>query len=679
MQCRACLKVNCESVTLLDENKMKCFNLITDLNIHMEDSLPQQLCENCAKDLEFSVGFRKKCITSNSILVSARKWNEDSKMTIQIGQEDLKCHKFNDIEKDNKVDIKIKSECNDLEGNDIQETESHFETEIKTEYNDSDTNETLQCEYELVYECSGSPEQTSKVNTRKKKALKEDIITSNKKQPAPIKYDCGSPEQTSKLNTKKRKALKEDIITSNKKQSAPTKYDCGYRNKATKVERKRVDNCFVPLCPSNSAKFPNKIFLTGPSDPKLRKIWFKAVQRTDCFSSKTVIRCCEDHFDLENDVKNWMKYRFCGGKIFLKKDVVPHIFACQDRIMPSKSKLVTKKRKRAKMESVVKTPGLCAEMIERDKLCDHVKSHESNNHCGVCSSQLKDWETMLYHRISHLQKPNIICHICLKIFQLPISLEYHYNVKHFGKIEDAAKCRECNIDYNTLKSLKQHRKTVHNDTDKTYTCKQCSECFRNENVLRYHKNKYHNESNETKNKTWRCNECDYTCKSYCSFRKHRLRAHTPNMVCCKFCEALFKDESGLQRHKCKYSAPAVCPVCGVVIKVPIQMRRHLASHSDERKHKCDRCDVAYKSRGALRVHMNKHDGIRAHKCEYCPAAFWGHSALIKHRRLHTGEKPYVCKVCSKGFISNHNLKVHMKVHGIHNLIKKKDAGEDSIE
>ncbi|XP_041988728.1 zinc finger protein 93-like isoform X3 [Aricia agestis] len=513
MQCRACLKVNCESVTLLDENKMKCFNLITDLNIHMEDSLPQQLCENCAKDLEFSVGFRKKCITSNSILVSARKWNEDSKMTIQIGQEDLKCHKFNDIEKDNKVDIKIKSECNDLEGNDIQETESHFETEIKTEYNDSDTNETLQCEYELVYECSGSPEQTSKVNTRKKKALKEDIITSNKKQPAPIKYDC----------------------------------------------------------------------------------------------------------------------------------------------------------------------GLCAEMIERDKLCDHVKSHESNNHCGVCSSQLKDWETMLYHRISHLQKPNIICHICLKIFQLPISLEYHYNVKHFGKIEDAAKCRECNIDYNTLKSLKQHRKTVHNDTDKTYTCKQCSECFRNENVLRYHKNKYHNESNETKNKTWRCNECDYTCKSYCSFRKHRLRAHTPNMVCCKFCEALFKDESGLQRHKCKYSAPAVCPVCGVVIKVPIQMRRHLASHSDERKHKCDRCDVAYKSRGALRVHMNKHDGIRAHKCEYCPAAFWGHSALIKHRRLHTGEKPYVCKVCSKGFISNHNLKVHMKVHGIHNLIKKKDAGEDSIE
>ncbi|XP_046976292.1 uncharacterized protein LOC124542361 isoform X2 [Vanessa cardui] len=106
----------------------------------------------------------------------------------------------------------------------------------------------------------------------------------------------------------------------------------------------RVDVCFVPMCSSTSTKFPNKLFLTGPSDLKLRKKWFQAVKRS-MFSPKTIIRCCEDHFDLENDVENWMKFKMIGGKLFLKKHVVPHIFECQNRMVPLKPRSAAMKRK----------------------------------------------------------------------------------------------------------------------------------------------------------------------------------------------------------------------------------------------------------------------------------------------------------------------------------------------
>ncbi|CAH2104974.1 unnamed protein product [Euphydryas editha] len=137
----------------------------------------------------------------------------------------------------------------------------------------------------------------------------------------------------------------------------------GDHNNTCNIPKKsRVDSCFVPMCPSTSKKFPKKLFLTGPSDPKLRKKWFQAAKRNDSYSPKTIIRCCEDHFDLENDVENWIKFKMCGGKLFLKKDVVPHIFECQNRMMPLKPRSVIMKRKRREiLESIEKKPDPSSE------------------------------------------------------------------------------------------------------------------------------------------------------------------------------------------------------------------------------------------------------------------------------------------------------------------------------
>lgn len=63
-------------------------------------------------------------------------------------------------------------------------------------------------------------------------------------------------------------------------------------------KRAKIVSCFVPMCPSSSTKFPNKRFLTVPINAKIRKMWMEAVNRYDTLSPKSVLRCCEDHFDV---------------------------------------------------------------------------------------------------------------------------------------------------------------------------------------------------------------------------------------------------------------------------------------------------------------------------------------------------------------------------------------------
>ncbi|XP_077257686.1 uncharacterized protein LOC143894887 [Temnothorax americanus] len=88
--------------------------------------------------------------------------------------------------------------------------------------------------------------------------------------------------------------------------------------------------CFVPKCTNTSIKTPNKIFLTMPRDIKHRKTWMKMARRDDVADPPTsCLFCCEDHFNLQEDIDNYCRFKIMGGRIQLKKDTVPHIFDCQ--------------------------------------------------------------------------------------------------------------------------------------------------------------------------------------------------------------------------------------------------------------------------------------------------------------------------------------------------------------
>ncbi|KAL7289365.1 hypothetical protein TKK_0016568 [Trichogramma kaykai] len=81
--------------------------------------------------------------------------------------------------------------------------------------------------------------------------------------------------------------------------------------------------CFVPGCSSNSNKNPEKVFFHVPqSIIDIKKTWFKVARRSDSPSSSN-FHCCEDHFDLKEDMENFVRFRLYGGAQKLKAGTLP--------------------------------------------------------------------------------------------------------------------------------------------------------------------------------------------------------------------------------------------------------------------------------------------------------------------------------------------------------------------
>ncbi|KAI5633995.1 THAP domain-containing protein [Phthorimaea operculella] len=111
--------------------------------------------------------------------------------------------------------------------------------------------------------------------------------------------------------------------------------------------------CAVPLCNSTTILYPEKLFIHVPKCPKRRKQWLRLARRDTNFTSdKSAVFFCEDHFDLPNDMENYIRYSVMGsvGKIKMKSDCLPSKFQCQPdrmkRTAPPQPRSAVSKRQR---------------------------------------------------------------------------------------------------------------------------------------------------------------------------------------------------------------------------------------------------------------------------------------------------------------------------------------------
>ncbi|KAI8427075.1 hypothetical protein MSG28_014714 [Choristoneura fumiferana] len=91
--------------------------------------------------------------------------------------------------------------------------------------------------------------------------------------------------------------------------------------------------CIVPECKNTTLKTPDKLFIYVPNNKKVRKQWLTLAGRSDADDLSTVSRMyfCEDHFDLPNDMVNYMEYYIMGkvSQVRLKAGCTPKKFVCQ--------------------------------------------------------------------------------------------------------------------------------------------------------------------------------------------------------------------------------------------------------------------------------------------------------------------------------------------------------------
>lgn len=92
---------------------------------------------------------------------------------------------------------------------------------------------------------------------------------------------------------------------------------------------KKRHNCFVPLCTNTGCKTPKKRFLTVPRNPHTREQWCRAVQRREV--PRGTAYCCQDHFNLEEDLENYKDFMIRRKRARFKAGVVPQ--RCNPKII----------------------------------------------------------------------------------------------------------------------------------------------------------------------------------------------------------------------------------------------------------------------------------------------------------------------------------------------------------
>ncbi|XP_045477107.1 uncharacterized protein LOC123682508 [Harmonia axyridis] len=90
--------------------------------------------------------------------------------------------------------------------------------------------------------------------------------------------------------------------------------------------------CGVPQCKNTSLKTPEKLFVSVPQNRDMRVKWLQLAKRDlTGITTATRLHFCEDHFDMPNDMENYMQYHVMGSvhQVRMKRECLPTKFHCQ--------------------------------------------------------------------------------------------------------------------------------------------------------------------------------------------------------------------------------------------------------------------------------------------------------------------------------------------------------------
>ncbi|KAJ6648867.1 Zinc finger protein [Pseudolycoriella hygida] len=107
-----------------------------------------------------------------------------------------------------------------------------------------------------------------------------------------------------------------------------------------------------------------------------------------------------------------------------------------------------------------------------------------------------------------------------------------------------------------------------------------------------------------------------------------------------------------------------CETCLKIFSKPVDLRRHIRTHTMEKPFSCSLCPKAFGLKSTLQNHIkHRHMSIKqTFPCTVCWKGFSSRHSMLTHMLIHSNSRPFQCEYCTTTFRTRGHLKSHQQIH-----------------
>ncbi|XP_037050057.1 zinc finger protein 260-like isoform X1 [Bradysia coprophila] len=601
------------------------FNFLK-LKLAQNDGLPQQICDECLKNLLNIRAFRTNCERSQDVLEKFFKPASESTTSATVPIKliaDLSESNFSDFEFLN-----------------IDNVEDNVEYEMKIEVvavDESIVTGEIECTDESKENCSGDSELVGEDT--------ENVDETSSCMSSDSTHDDSDNIECSicgKIYKRKAHLLRHLMSHKNKTDSGDKVSDsgkgrhcvfvcnkCGKRFSKSKNLQNHVNDGGCVKEENPQCRFCKETFSSiGDLEIHLEKVHPPHRPHMCPICKKTFQSVSNRNTHLQSHNKD-------------------DTYKCSDCGQGFKSKVYLNKHKKSvHTRNEHDCPHCSMKFFNTTKFEYHLKSHDENKKykCKYCDKSFLQHHHLANHERIHTNVRPFLCNICGKDFKQECNFKLHLRI-HSGLRPYV--CSVCGKDFIQRGSFVMHMKQ-HSGV-RPYQCEHCGKDFIQKSSLTVHLRTH------TGERPFKCDSCDRAFVQAQQLKYHRHSAHGG--------PSLSKKEPPPKPSSDGRIYPYCCSLCNKGFKLPSSLSSHMKIHNEERKHVCSQCGNSFKRAEHLRIHINGvHLKKKPYTCEYCPKTFAQSGDRNIHRLRHTHEKNHQCTYCMKMFRLPKALRAHCRIH-----------------
>lgn len=228
------------------------------------------------------------------------------------------------------------------------------------------------------------------------------------------------------------------------------------------------------------------------------------------------------------------------------------------------------------------------------------KSETDDIECPECHRIFIKSQDFERHKLTHVNQPSLDCDNCGRRFRHLRSLKRHKKLIH----ERSHKCDICGKDFREKVDFYLHR-NEHSDRE-IQRCKNCGRKFLNmqQHLESCSTNRSKLKTN-SKIKSFQCEICSKSFYSYAGLSVHSI-VHIRRTVNCNSCSKRFQSREELAEHTKEHGL--LCTHCGKLLDCASDYGKHMMKHTGDKPYKCDYCDKSFRRPANLKTHINYHLG-----------------------------------------------------------------------